>query len=174
MSNTQNRIISQLLALASTSPQATRVAAGICRGNKILAMDHNTHLVQGSLTDTVRASRIQRFRDGEKVLKTEAFLPDTAEHTGKNTGYYKSENEIVEHLTDESVGSSLFRGLVGVLLWISRTRPDISAVVSMLSQHLTDPRTSHWTVAKRVLSSIDFRGWGERFAVELVSPSVPN
>ena len=43
MSNTQNRIISQLLALASTSPQATRVAAGICRGNKILAMNHNTH-----------------------------------------------------------------------------------------------------------------------------------
>ena len=43
MSNTQNRIISKLLALASTSPQATRVAAGICRGNKILAMDHNTH-----------------------------------------------------------------------------------------------------------------------------------
>lgn len=43
MSNSQNRIISKLLALASTSPQATRVAAGICRGNKILAMDHNTH-----------------------------------------------------------------------------------------------------------------------------------
>ena len=43
MSNTQNRIISKLLALASTSPQSTRVAAGICRGNKILAMDHNTH-----------------------------------------------------------------------------------------------------------------------------------
>ena len=43
MSNTQNRIISKLLALASTSPQATRVAAGICRGNKILAMGHNTH-----------------------------------------------------------------------------------------------------------------------------------
>ena len=43
MSNAQNRIINKLLALASTSPQATRVAAGICRGNKILAMDHNTH-----------------------------------------------------------------------------------------------------------------------------------
>ena len=43
MSNSQNNIISKLLALASQSPQATRVAAGICRGNKILAMNHNTH-----------------------------------------------------------------------------------------------------------------------------------
>jgi|TARA_B100001093_G_scaffold520256_1_gene613998 hypothetical protein len=43
MSNSQHRIISKLLALASESPQATRVAAGICRGNKILAMNHNTH-----------------------------------------------------------------------------------------------------------------------------------
>ena len=43
MSNTQNRIISQLLALASTSSQATRVAAAICRGSKILSMDTNTH-----------------------------------------------------------------------------------------------------------------------------------
>ena len=43
MSNTQNRIISRLLAVASESQQATRVAAGICRGSKILAMNHNTH-----------------------------------------------------------------------------------------------------------------------------------
>jgi hypothetical protein len=43
MSLKQENIISKLLDLASTSPQATRVAAGICRGGKILAMDHNTH-----------------------------------------------------------------------------------------------------------------------------------
>ena len=43
MSLKQENIISTLLALASTSPQATRVAAGNCRGGKILAMNHNTH-----------------------------------------------------------------------------------------------------------------------------------
>ena len=43
MSNTQNRIISKLLALASTSSQATRVAAAICRGSKILAININNH-----------------------------------------------------------------------------------------------------------------------------------
>tara|TARA_B110001450_G_C17582625_1_gene465601 strand:+ start:188 stop:430 length:243 start_codon:yes stop_codon:yes gene_type:complete len=43
MSNTQNRIINKLLALASQSPQSTRVAAAICRGSKILTMETNTH-----------------------------------------------------------------------------------------------------------------------------------
>ena len=43
MSLKQNQIISRLLALASESQQATRVAAAICRGSKILSMDTNTH-----------------------------------------------------------------------------------------------------------------------------------
>ena len=43
MSKTQNKIINKLLALASESQQATRVAAAICRGSKILAMETNTH-----------------------------------------------------------------------------------------------------------------------------------
>ena len=43
MSNSQNRIISKLLALASESPQNTKVAAAICSGSKILSMDTNTH-----------------------------------------------------------------------------------------------------------------------------------
>ena len=43
MSNSQHRIISKLLALASESKQATRVAAAICRGSKILTMSVNEH-----------------------------------------------------------------------------------------------------------------------------------
>jgi len=43
MSLKQNQIISRLLALASESQQATRVAAAICRGSKILTMNVNNH-----------------------------------------------------------------------------------------------------------------------------------
>tara|TARA_B100000768_G_C11275909_1_gene375959 strand:+ start:493 stop:735 length:243 start_codon:yes stop_codon:yes gene_type:complete len=43
MSLKQNNIISTLLAVASTSKQSTRVAAAICRGSKILAININTH-----------------------------------------------------------------------------------------------------------------------------------
>ena len=43
MSNSQNPIISRLLAVASESQQATRVAAAICRGSKVLTMSVNNH-----------------------------------------------------------------------------------------------------------------------------------
>lgn len=43
MSTTQRTIINRLLVLASESKQATRVAAAICRGGKILSMETNTH-----------------------------------------------------------------------------------------------------------------------------------
>ena len=43
MSLSQYNIINRLLVLASQSKQATRVAAAICRGSKILSMDTNTH-----------------------------------------------------------------------------------------------------------------------------------
>jgi len=43
MSNTQARIISKLLTLASHSKQRTKIAAAICSGGKILCMDVNTH-----------------------------------------------------------------------------------------------------------------------------------
>ena len=43
MSLKQQNILAKLLGLASQSPQGTRVAAAICSGSKILAMEHNTH-----------------------------------------------------------------------------------------------------------------------------------
>ena len=43
MSLKQHRIISKLLTIASESQQSTRVAAAICRGSKILAININNH-----------------------------------------------------------------------------------------------------------------------------------
>jgi len=43
MSNSQQRIISRLLAEASLSPQNTKVAAAVCSGTKILSMNINSH-----------------------------------------------------------------------------------------------------------------------------------
>lgn len=43
MSTKQRTIINRLLVLASESKQATRVAAAICQGGKILSMETNTH-----------------------------------------------------------------------------------------------------------------------------------
>ncbi len=43
MTNKQQRIISELLNVAKTSEQRTKIAAAICSGSKILKMGVNTH-----------------------------------------------------------------------------------------------------------------------------------
>lgn len=49
------------------------------------------------------------------------------------------------------VDESVYRGLIGALLWISNsTRPDISFSTHLLARFCKDPRQIHWTAAIRV------------------------
>ncbi|KAA0040718.1 integrase [Cucumis melo var. makuwa] len=54
----------------------------------------------------------------------------------------------------EAVDPSLYRSLVGSLMYLTATRPDILFVVSMLSRFMTNPKRSHWEAGKRVLRYI--------------------
>ena len=45
----------------------------------------------------------------------------------------------------------MYRQLIGSLLYLVHTRPDICFAVSALSQFMTDPRHVHWIAAKHVL-----------------------
>eukprot|EP00253_Pinus_taeda_P001803 PITA_01803 len=51
------------------------------------------------------------------------------------------------HLVDET----LFRQLVGSLIYLTATRPDISFAVSYISRFMSAPKADHWIAAKRVL-----------------------
>jgi hypothetical protein len=46
---------------------------------------------------------------------------------------------------------SMYRQLIGSLMYLIHTRPDICFVVSTLSQFMSEPRHRHWIVAKHVL-----------------------
>ena len=46
---------------------------------------------------------------------------------------------------------SLYRRLVGSLVYLTVTRPDISYVVHQVSQYLSAPRSTHYTVVQRIL-----------------------
>lgn len=53
-----------------------------------------------------------------------------------------------------SVDSTLYRPLVGILLYLTHTRPDISFAVGLVSRFSHDPHESHWQAAKRILRYI--------------------
>uniref|UniRef100_A0A1S4D9R8 Uncharacterized mitochondrial protein AtMg00810-like n=1 Tax=Nicotiana tabacum TaxID=4097 RepID=A0A1S4D9R8_TOBAC len=52
------------------------------------------------------------------------------------------------------VDSTLYRSLVGVLQYLSLTRPDIDFAINTVSQHLHAPTSGHFAVIKRILHYI--------------------
>ena len=46
---------------------------------------------------------------------------------------------------------TLYRQLIGSLMYLVNTRPDICFAVNSLSQFMVEPRRVHWVAAKHVL-----------------------
>jgi hypothetical protein len=51
----------------------------------------------------------------------------------------------------ELVDATLYRHIIGSLMYLTNTRPDICFVVNTLSQYLVEPRCVHLTAAKHVM-----------------------
>jgi hypothetical protein len=59
----------------------------------------------------------------------------------------------------------LYRQLIGSLMYLVNTRPDICYAVSVLSQFMSQPRQTHWIAAKHVLRYLRGTvGYGLRYA----------
>ncbi|XP_066316081.1 uncharacterized mitochondrial protein AtMg00810-like [Miscanthus floridulus] len=53
--------------------------------------------------------------------------------------------------TATNVDAILYRSIIGSLLYLVHTRPDIVFVVGYVSRFMKDPREDHWAVVKRLL-----------------------
>jgi hypothetical protein len=51
----------------------------------------------------------------------------------------------------ERVDATLYRQLIGSLMYLTNTRPDICFAVNQLSQFMVEPTRLHWVAAKHVL-----------------------
>ena len=49
------------------------------------------------------------------------------------------------------VDSTLYRQLVGSLLYLTHSRPDLSYAVGAVSRYMKEPHELHWNAAKRIL-----------------------
>jgi len=51
----------------------------------------------------------------------------------------------------KSVDATLYKQLVGCLMYLTVTRPDLMFVVCLISCYMADPKEEHMLIAKRVL-----------------------
>ena len=52
------------------------------------------------------------------------------------------------------VNNTMYRQLIGCLLYLKHTRPDISYAVSVASRYMDQPHEIHWKAAKRILNFV--------------------
>ncbi|KAJ0566228.1 putative RNA-directed DNA polymerase [Helianthus annuus] len=55
---------------------------------------------------------------------------------------------------EDFVDEKVYRSLVGSLMYLTNTRPDIMFAVSKISRFMENPKKSHWEAAKRILKYI--------------------
>ena len=59
--------------------------------------------------------------------------------------------ELLSVSSSDTVDATMYRHMIGSLMYLMNTRPDICFVVNTLSQFLTDSRNVHLIIAKQVL-----------------------
>ena len=53
--------------------------------------------------------------------------------------------------SSEIIDVTLYRQMIGSLMYLTNTKPDICFVVNILSQFQLEPRRDHWIAAKHIL-----------------------
>jgi hypothetical protein len=64
---------------------------------------------------------------------------------------FQSGVKLVATCTSPKVDATLYHQLVGSLLYLTHTHPDISFVVGLVSWYMQTPHEIHWKVTKRIL-----------------------
>jgi hypothetical protein len=62
-----------------------------------------------------------------------------------------SNMKLLDDTTSEVVDATLYRKMIGSLMYLMNTRPDICFVVNTLSQYMVDPRRVHLIAVKHVM-----------------------
>jgi hypothetical protein len=64
---------------------------------------------------------------------------------------FQSGVKLTATCTSPKVDATLYRQLVGSLLYLTHTCPDLSFVFGLVDRYMQTPHESHWKVAKRIL-----------------------
>ncbi|XP_038891618.1 secreted RxLR effector protein 161-like [Benincasa hispida] len=62
--------------------------------------------------------------------------------------------KLSKHDDSEAFNATIYRSLIGSLMYLNTTRPDLMFSVSLLSKFMASPKGSHWKAGKGVLRYI--------------------
>ena len=56
---------------------------------------------------------------------------------------------------NSNVNPRLYKGVIGNLMYLTATRPDIMYAISFVSRFMETPKKTHWQAAKRILKYVN-------------------
>ena len=62
--------------------------------------------------------------------------------------------KLIVDLLSKSVDSSLYRSMIGSLLYLTASRPDIGYSVGVCARYQANPKESHMTALKRIIKYV--------------------
>ena len=80
-----------------------------------------------------------------EILKKYSFTDCKVAHTPMSTS-----NKVTADPSGQSVNPSNYRGMIGSLLYLTASRPDIMFATSMCARYQADPKESHLAAVKRI------------------------
>eukprot|EP00253_Pinus_taeda_P011698 PITA_11698 len=131
---------------------------------KVHQMDVKSAFLNGDLQEEVYMTKPPGFKIAGQEQKTENHIFLSQSKYAKNlvdrfrmqdckpaTTPMEPGLKLSAQSSSPPVDETLFRQLVGSLIYLTATRPDISFAVSYISRFMSVPKTDHWIAAKRVL-----------------------
>ena len=101
---------------------------------------------------------ISQNKDGIKVHQSKYALDFLKKFNMKDCKPSKtpflSGVKLEEADSSPMVNNTLYRKLIGCLLYLTHTRPDIYYAVSVASIYMDKPHEIHWRAAKRILNFV--------------------
>jgi hypothetical protein len=93
---------------------------------------------------------ISQYKNEHEILKRFNMMNSKATPTPVITRF-----KLSKEYKGSKVGPTLFKRLVGSLMYLTATRPDIMYGVSLISRFMENPKESHWKEGKRILRYVN-------------------
>ena len=131
------------------------------------AMNHAFSMTDLGLLSQFLALEIAQSQRGIKVHQSkyasDLLIKFNMKYFKQIKTQFLSRVKLEEAGSSSMVDSTLYRQLIGCLLYLTQTQTDISYAVSVVSRYMDQPHEIHWRAAKRILTLEEI--WGLKWSL---------